>query len=96
MQTGNISTIAGSLLAILVGALICLPLLAVIWLAFTPTENIWPHLFSTVLPDYITTTGLLMLGVAIGTSIIGVATAWCVTHLEFTGRSIFILSLIHI
>ena len=76
------------------GALICLPLLAVVWLALTPTENIWPHLISTVLPDYISTTGLLMLGVAVGTSIIGVATAWCVTHLEFTGRSVFIWALL--
>jgi len=77
-----------------VALLICLPLLAVLWLALTPTENIWPHLFSTVLPGYVSTTALLMLGVAIGTSIIGVATAWCVTHLEFTGRSVFVWALL--
>lgn len=82
------------MLAILVGALICMPLFAVVWLALTPTENIWPHLLSTVLPTYISTTGLLMLGVAIGTSVIGVATAWCVTHLEFTGRSVFTWALL--
>lgn len=35
-----------------------------------------------------------MLGVAIGTTLIGVATAWCVTHLEFTGRSVFIWALL--
>lgn len=85
---------AGSALAILVAVLICLPLLAVIWLALTPTENIWPHLLSTVLPSYVSTTALLMLGVALGTSVIGVATAWCVTHLEFTGRSVFVWALL--
>ena len=85
----DISRFAGSTLAIVVAGLICLPLLAVIWLALSPTENIWPHLLSTVLPDYISTTALLMLGVATGTTLIGVATAWMVTHLEFTGRSLF-------
>lgn len=88
------SALPGSLLAIFVAALICLPLLVVIWLALSPTENIWPHLFSTVLPNYISTTSLLMLGVAIGTTIIGVSSAWFVTHLEFTGRSIFVWALL--
>jgi len=92
--TARIPSLTGSALAILVALLICLPLLAVLWLALTPTENIWPHLFSTVLPGYVSTTALLMLGVAIGTSIIGVATAWCVTHLEFTGRSVFVWALL--
>ncbi len=81
-------------MAILVAVLICLPVLAVIWLAFSPTENIWPHLFSTVLPRYTLTTTLLMVGVAIGTTVIGVSTAWCVTHLNFTGRSFFLWALL--
>ena len=87
-------SVAGSLTAIVVALLICLPLLSVVWLAFSPTENIWPHLLSTVLPGYLSTTAFLMLGVATGTSIIGVATAWCVTHLEFTGRSLFTWALL--
>ncbi len=84
----------GSIVAVSVAALICLPLLAVVWLAFSPTENIWPHLLSTVLPDYVLTTALLMMGVAIGTTIIGVTTAWCVTSLDFTGRSLFVWALL--
>jgi len=68
--------------------------MAVIFLALSPTENIWPHLISTVLPGYLSTTVLLMPGVSIGTSIICVTTAWCVTHLEFTGRSMFIWALL--
>ena len=43
-------------------ALAAVPVLAVIYLAFTPGENIWPHLASTVLGGYITTTLILMLG----------------------------------
>jgi len=75
--------------AIFIAIIVCLPLLAVFWLALFPTENIWPHLLATVLPDYVLTTLLLMGGVAIGTLLIGVSTAWLVTHYDFAGRKIF-------
>ncbi|MCD8513774.1 MAG: iron ABC transporter permease [Nitrincola sp.] len=54
-----------------------------------PTENIWPHLMSTVLPGYIRNTLWLMFGVCIGTFIIGTGTAWLVTMCRFPGRRIF-------
>jgi len=68
-----------------------LPILAVVVLALTPSEgdDIWAHLVSTVLPDYIATTLQLMVGVGFGTAIIGVATAWLVTMCRFPGRRIF-------
>jgi len=69
-----------------VATFVCLPVLAVLWLAFNPSENIWPHLASTVLPGYLATTLLLMLGVTIGTLGIGVTSAWLVTHYEFPAR----------
>ncbi len=75
--------------ALLVAAIVCLPLFSVIWLAFFPEENIWPHLFRTVLSTYVLNTIVLMIGVALGTFIIGTATAWLVTHYEFPGRSLF-------
>ncbi len=66
-----------------------MPVLAVIWVAATPTENIWPHLIETVLPRQIMNTGILMLGNGIGTSLIGLGTAWLVTMCRFPGRRIF-------
>ncbi len=78
-----------SVTALAVAAVVCLPLLAVIWLAFTPEENIWPHLYRTVLGNYVSTTLLLMLGVALGTFFIGVSSAWVVTHYEFPLRKVF-------
>ena len=90
----ELPSLSGIVIHLLLALLICLPLVAVVWLAFFPKENIWPHLISTVLPSYLSTTALLMLGVALGTSVIGVATAWCVTHLEFTGRAIFTWALL--
>lgn len=69
-------------------ALVAIPILTVFWLALFPTENIWPHLLETVLPGYVATTLQLMAGVALGTVLIGVGTAWLVTMCAFPGRRI--------
>ena len=78
-----------SITAFLVAAIVCLPLLCVVWLAFFPEENIWPHLYNTVLSDYVINTIVLLIGVALGTLVIGVSCAWLVTHHEFPGRAFF-------
>ena len=78
-----------SVMALLIALIVCLPILSVIWLAFNPEENIWPHLLATVLESYILTTLGLMVGVAAGTLLIGISTAWLVTHYQFPGRSVF-------
>ena len=69
--------------------LVMLPILAVLWLALFPTENIWPHLASTVLPVYIKSTLILMAGTGALSVIIGVGTAWLVTLCHFPGRRLF-------
>ncbi len=60
-----------------------LPVLAIVWLAFFPVENIWPHLISTVLPRYLANTMILMLGVGISVFLIGVSTAYLVSTYAF-------------
>lgn len=65
------------------------PVVAIIGLAFLPTENIWPHLFSTVLGRYVSNTLLLMLGVGAGVTFGGVCTAWVITMCRFPGRRFF-------
>ena len=57
-------------------------------LSFTPNENIWPHLWNTVLPGYIWRTLGLLIGVGILTFIFGTATAWLVTMREFPLRRV--------
>ena len=69
-----------------VGAVIVAPLLAVVWIAFHPTENIWPHLLATVLPRYFLTTVILMAGVGGLTAAMGTGAAWLVTMYRFPGR----------
>ncbi|VAW15049.1 Ferric iron ABC transporter, permease protein [hydrothermal vent metagenome] len=75
--------------AVAVAAMIALPIVAVIVLAAFPDENIWPHLFATVLPGYVTTTGGLMAGVGLITLFVGTGTAWLVTMYTFPGRGAF-------
>lgn len=72
-----------------IAIIVALPVLTVLGLAFFPTENIWPHLWETVLPGYVLTTVELLAGSAAGTMLIGVGAAWLVTMCHFPGRRIF-------
>ena len=74
---------------VLIAVVVAAPIVAVIGLAFSPSDGIWEHLASTVLPLYVSTTLQLMLGVGLGTLVIGVGTAWLVTMCRFPGRRIF-------
>ncbi len=85
----NVKTDFWTVGSLLIALVVLLPIIAVIYLAMFPTENIWPHLLSTVLPGYIRNTLWLMFGVCIGTFIIGTGTAWLVTMCRFPGRRIF-------
>ncbi len=66
-----------------------MPVAVVLAHVFVPSGDIWQHLSSTVLPDYIRNSLLLMFGVAIGTLLIGVTAAWLTTMCQFPGRSVF-------
>ena len=71
--------------AFVIAVVVLAPMVAVIWIAFHPTENIWPHLLSTVLPRYLANTLVLMAGVAVLTAVAGTGTAWLVTMYRFPG-----------
>lgn len=74
---------------IIICMMVALPVLAVLTLSFGNNEDIWSHLASTVLPHYLKSTALLMLGVGVGTFLIGVSTAWLTAMCEFPGKRIF-------
>jgi iron(III) transport system permease protein len=69
-----------------IAAVVLAPILSIVWIAFTPTENIWPHLLATVLPRYLATTLILMAGVAVLTAAMGTGAAWLVSQYRFPGR----------
>jgi len=71
-----------------IAALVLLPLVAVLWIAFFPTENIWGHLLATTLPRYLRNSVALMVMVGLGTGIIGTGTAWLVVMKRFPLRGV--------
>ena len=75
--------------ALLIALAVAAPIFTVIGLAITDTSDIWTHLYNTVLGLYLERTITLMLGVGIGTLVIGTGTAWLVTMCRFPGSSIF-------
>ena len=64
-------------------ALVALPVLGIAASLFDTRASMWRHLVDTQLADILTNTVLLLLGVGIGTTAIGTATAWVVTMHRF-------------
>ncbi|TNE62942.1 MAG: iron ABC transporter permease [Rhodobacteraceae bacterium] len=69
--------------AFVIAALVLMPLISVVWIAFHPSVNIWPHLLATTLPRYMLTTALLAFGVALLAACVGTGAAWLVTMYRF-------------
>lgn len=64
------------------------PIATIFNIALYPEENIWPHLYNTVLVGYISDTLVLTIGVGAISLLIGVSTAWLVTMHNFPGRKL--------
>ena len=74
-------SVAAGLIALLVIA----PVLAVVWLALQPGENIWPHLMATTLPRYLGNTLVLMILVGVLSGAVGTGAAWLTSMYRFYG-----------
>ncbi len=74
--------------ALAVAALVAVPLASIAYRALDPSDDTLSHLAATVLPVYVSNTLWLMLGVGLGTVVIGSSTAWLVTMYRFPGRRI--------
>jgi len=77
-----------TLISVAIAALVITPILAIVWLAMFPTENIWPHLISTTLPRYLSNSILMMSLVGILSAAVGTGAAWIVVMYRFPGRKI--------
>ncbi|MDX5363010.1 MAG: iron ABC transporter permease [Pseudazoarcus pumilus] len=81
--------------ALLIAALIAMPVLSVFSNVLVGgTSDIWAHLASTVLPEFIRNTVILCIVVGLGVASIGIVCAWFTTMFEFPGRRIFEWALI--
>ena len=71
--------------ALAIGTAVVLPILAVVWMALTPEENVWPHLIATTLPRYLSNTGLIAGAVALLAAMVGTGAGWLVAMYRFPG-----------
>lgn len=79
-------------LGLLIAGLVALPIAVVVlqWAVFGLGEQtIWQHLLATRLDRLTLNTLVLLLGVGIGVSILGVSLAWLVSTCRFPGRGFF-------
>ncbi|MAM88100.1 ABC transporter permease [Allohahella sp. A8] len=74
------------LVALITALAALLPIAAVVYLSIAPSDGIWSHLWSTVLPRYIQNTIVLMLGVGICSALLGFGSAWLIALYDFPGR----------
>lgn len=72
-----------------IALLVSIPIFTVAANLFVPSGDIWQHLTSTVLPNYVKNSLWLLVGVGTGVFLIGVGTAWLVTMCRFPGSKYF-------
>jgi iron(III) transport system permease protein len=93
-QTRSIASRAAqqfaSVLAILTGIVVVVPVISIALTALQPVAGLWPHLLAYVLPRAALDTALLLLGVGSLAAVLGVGTAWIISAHDFPGRSYLI------
>jgi iron(III) transport system permease protein len=75
--------------AVMVAAVVLLPIATVLLRVFEPSGGTWAHLASTVLPGYIANSLMLVAGVVALAVSIGTVAGWLVAACEFPGRRVF-------
>lgn len=74
--------------SVVIAMFVLAPIAAVVWIAFNPAENVWPHLISTTLPRYFGNTLILGLSVAALSAMVGTGAAWLVSMYRFPGSRV--------
>ena len=71
--------------AVAIGLAVVAPIVAILWMALAPSENVWPHLMATVLPRYLTNTAIITGSVALIAAMVGTGSAWYIAMYRFPG-----------
>ncbi len=84
-QTGRSWRLASMLLAFVV--FMPLLVLALAWLSVD--TDVWSHMATTLLPEVLANTAVLLAGVSVGVLLLGISLAWLTSMCEFPGRRFF-------
>lgn len=82
------------LFGLLLALVVSIPVLTVLRSLTLPTEGLWVELALLTMPRYLMNTFALLIGVGMGTLLVGVGTAWLVTVCRFPGSRLFAWALI--
>ncbi|MFW0859996.1 MAG: ABC transporter permease [Dehalococcoidia bacterium] len=74
---------------LLIAGAIILPVAVVLSALLTPTPAVWEHLWATLLPELTRNTIVLLIGVGVGTLILGTGLAWLTVAYRFPGQAVF-------
>jgi iron(III) transport system permease protein len=81
---------AATAIAVLTALAVASPVISIAVLSAQPEPDLWQHLFAYVLPQAISDTTLLLLGVGALALLIGAGTAWLISSHDFAGRSLLV------
>ncbi|MBE9516832.1 MAG: iron ABC transporter permease [Proteobacteria bacterium] len=85
----NVNVQYWRLSSLLIAVAVLLPVAVIFSSWLQPTGDVWKHLVETVLGDILLNSLILVIGVSIGTLILGTALAWLTAMCEFPGRRFF-------
>lgn len=68
--------------------LLTMPIFTLLASFLTPAGEVWSHLWRTQLLELVSNTLLLLLGVGVGTLLVGTGLAWLVVYYRFPGRAV--------
>lgn len=77
-----------TLLVVFFSTLLMIPLLYILVSSLVQSNENWKHLIALLLPRYLKQTVVLVLGVGLGTGIMGVGSAWIFTRYRFRGKRV--------
>ncbi|WP_040491087.1 ABC transporter permease [Ilumatobacter nonamiensis] len=75
--------------SVLAALLVAVPVVMVVGSVLRPSTDVWSQQWSTRLPGELRDTALLLVGVAIGTTVLGAGLAWLVSAYRFPGSKPF-------
>ncbi|HEY7886588.1 MAG TPA: iron ABC transporter permease, partial [Cellvibrionaceae bacterium] len=78
----------------LIAILVLLPVLSLVSYALQGSGDLWPHLSAYVLPQALSNTLLLLVGVGAIVVTLGTGSAWLVTAYDFPGRGLLAWALL--